>query len=89
VVAGTSAVVSGLYLSLCAVVPLVAYPALLPDMLRSGEWGATAFTMGLLAAVGLLPLLLVWGRLRPRWRVAIFAAHLGGVAVGLARFAWH
>jgi hypothetical protein len=79
--------VSLVYFSLCAAVPLLAYPALLPDMLRTGDWGATAFTVGLLAAIGLLPLVLVWRRLGVRWRLGIFATHAAGLATGLARFA--
>jgi hypothetical protein len=86
-VTGTSAVVSAFLFLFCAVVPLLAYPALLPDMLRSGDWGATAFTMGLLGGIGLLPLALVWGKLRRGWRLGVAAVHLLGVAVGVARFA--
>jgi hypothetical protein len=79
--------VSVVYFALCAAVPLLAYPTLLPSMLRTGDWGATAFTLALLAAIGLLPFALVWGRLGARWRLAIFAVHAAGLATGLARFA--
>jgi hypothetical protein len=79
--------VSLVYFSLCAAVPLLAYPTLLPSMLRTGDWGATAFTLGLLAAIGLLPFALVWRRLGARWRLAIFAVHAAGLATGMARFA--
>jgi hypothetical protein len=86
VTGGVKWTIALVYFSLCAAVPLLAYPALLPDMLRTGDWGATAFTLGLLAAMGLLPFALVWRRLGLRWRLAIFAAHAAGLATGLARF---
>jgi hypothetical protein len=77
--------VSGLYLLLCAAVPLLAYPTLLPSLLRMGDWSATFFTLGFLAAVGLLPLALVWRKVGRRGGLIVLAIHVAGLLVGVGR----
>jgi len=85
---GFTFAISLVYFSLCAIVPLLAYPVLLPDLLRSGDWAATLKIIGLLAAIGLLPLVLVWRRLGRRWRIAIFGVHALGLIAGVVRYAF-
>lgn len=85
VVQTASGLVFGLYLLLCAAVPLLAYPALLPSLLRMGDWGATLFTVGLLAAVGLLPLALVWRKVGRRGGLIVLAVHVAGLLAGVGR----
>ena len=83
---GFSFAISLVCFSLCAVIPVIAYPVLLPGMLRSGDWTATLFTTGLLAGMGLLPLALVWRKLGHRWHLAVFGLHVLGLCVGAGRF---
>lgn len=85
-VTSTKVFISAFYFALSAIIPLLGYPFMVPEFLRSGDWGASAFLLGLMAAMALLPLLLVWSKLGKRWRRGVPAVHLVGLGVGLMRF---
>lgn len=77
---------AGIYLLLAAAVPLLAYPALVPSMLRSGDLLSTAMLIGIIGAMGALPLALVWKKM-PRWLKGLaVAAHPLGLAIGGVRY---